>query len=146
MSSHEVERLYRELIHAWNARDAGAMAVLFAPDGYAVGFDGSEMHGPAAIESSLAAIFASHVTGSYVPIVRSVLSPCADVGILRAHVGMVPAGQHDLKSELNAVQTVVAIDVAGGWRIQLLQNTPAAYHGRPDAVASLTAELRQHVK
>jgi hypothetical protein len=28
-------------------------------------------------------------------------------------------------------------------RIHLFQNTPAAFHGRPDAVAALTAELQR---
>lgn len=29
------------------------------------------------------------------------------------------------------------------WRIVLFQNTPAQFHGRPDLVTQLTAELRE---
>jgi hypothetical protein len=44
---------------------------------------------------------------------------------------------------LNAIQTFVASREAGGWQVQALQNTPAAFHGRPEARELLTAELRE---
>jgi hypothetical protein len=37
---------------------------------------------------------------------------------------------------------MVAVRTADGWRITLLQNTPAQFHGRPEAVEALTTELR----
>src|SRR6266480_4861248 len=46
-----------------------------------------------------------------------------------------------LKPDVNAVQTLLAERTAGGWRIVLLQNTPAQHHGRPDLVEQHTAEL-----
>jgi hypothetical protein len=55
---------------------------------------------------------------------------------------MVPAGQGDLDPDKNAVQTMIAKRHPEGWRIALLQNTPAQYHGRPEAAEALTAELR----
>ena len=63
--------------------------------------------------------------------------------MLRAVAGMVPAGQDDLLPALNAVQSLVAVQREGQWRIALFQNTPAAFHGRPEAVEALTEELRQ---
>jgi len=65
------------------------------------------------------------------------------VAILRAIVGMVPPGQVDLNPALNAHQTVVASRREGIWRIELLQTTPAQFHGRPDLVQQMTEELRQ---
>lgn len=142
MTSATVEPLYRQLLDAWNSRDAAAFAALFTPDGHSIGFDGSEMHGREAIQSALANIFAHHPTARYVPLVREASTIRPDIAILRAHVGMVPPGQQAIKPDVNAVQVVIAVKSDGGWRIRLLQNTPAAYHGRPEAVEQLTKELQ----
>ena len=64
------------------------------------------------------------------------------VAILRAVVGMVPPGKTDINPAVNAVQSIVAVRENGAWRIALFQNTPAAYHGRPEASEELTTELR----
>ncbi len=138
----EVRSLYRELLDAWNARDAGAMAALFAPDGGVVGFDGSSHEGPEGIRADLGRIFAHHPTASFVGKVRSVRPLSADVALLRAVAGMVPPGASALNPDVNAVQTLVAVRLEGGWRIASFQNTPAAFHGRPDLVERLTEELR----
>jgi hypothetical protein len=41
------------------------------------------------------------------------------------------------------VQTLVAVRQGDAWRIASFQNTPAAFHGRPEAVEELTRELRE---
>ena len=146
MSQHEVEDLYRRLIDAWNRRDADGMARLMADEGLIIGFDGTEMRGPKEAGAALARIFADHPTASYVTLVRSVRELTSAAALLHAHVGMVPPGQDDLKPEVNAAQTLVAVRGGEGWRIHLFQNTPAAYHGRPDAVEQLTSELRQRLR
>lgn len=56
---------------------------------------------------------------------------------------MVPPGQADLSPAVNSVQTLIAVKDRASWRIALFQNTPAAFHGRPEASAALTDELRQ---
>ena len=56
---------------------------------------------------------------------------------------MVPPGQQDLNPAVNAVQTLVAAKHEGKWRIELYQNTPAQFHGRPDLAQRLTDELRK---
>jgi uncharacterized protein (TIGR02246 family) len=137
-----VETVYRVLLDAWNARDADAFARCFAEDGVTYGFDGSELAGRAAIAEELGRIFRDHETGRYVAIVRSVRSLGDDVALLRAVVGMVPAGRDDLEPQLNAAQTLLVQRHADGWRVVQLQNTQAQYHGRPEAVEELTAELR----
>src|SRR5712691_7999382 len=68
----EMRALYRELLDAWNKRDADAFAALFALDGDVVGFDGSQMSGRAEIASTLGQIFADHPTGAYVSQIRGV--------------------------------------------------------------------------
>ncbi len=139
----EVTALYRQLLHAWNARDAEAYAALFAEQSTVIGFDGSQMTGPAEIADTLRNIFADHQTGRYVGVVRAVTTLAPGVALLRAVSGVVPAGQSDLNPALNAHQTLLAARRDKGWHILLYQNTPAQFHGRPDAVQQLTDELRQ---
>jgi uncharacterized protein (TIGR02246 family) len=139
----EIEKLYRQLLDAWNKRSAHDFAALVAEDGNLVGFDGSPMNGRAEIESHLSAIFADHPTSAYVGKVREVRLLSPDVGVLRAVAGMVPPGQSDLNPAVNAIQTLVAVRQGGQWRIAVYQNTPAAFHGRREAVQALTKELRQ---
>lgn len=136
------EELYRALLDAWNRDDAEAFAAPFAAEGVVVGFDGSEMRGREEIAAALGQVFADHATGSYVGIVRSERALTDDVVLLHAVSGVVPAGAQDLKEELNAVQALVATRRDGRWEIDLYHNTPAAWHGRPDDVAALSAELR----
>jgi hypothetical protein len=61
--------------------------------------------------------------------------------LLRGVVGMVPPGQSALKSERNAVQSLVAVLEGGQPRIALFHNTPARFDGRPQLAEQLTAEL-----
>jgi uncharacterized protein (TIGR02246 family) len=137
-----VEQLYRELLSAWNKRDASAFAALFGEEATCVGFDGTTMVGPAEMESSLSKIFGHHQTPRYVSIIRFVRALSAEVLLMRADAGMVPEGQDEINPELNAVQALVAANRGDGWKIEHFQNTPAAFHGRPEAVLALTEELR----
>ncbi|HKI22472.1 MAG TPA: SgcJ/EcaC family oxidoreductase [Gaiellaceae bacterium] len=136
------EQLYRAVLKCWNVRNAAGFAGLFESEGHSIGFDGSEMHGPEEIESALGEIFADHETAAYVAKIREVRLLTPELALLGAVVGMVPAGQDDLDPDKNAVQTLVAKRHPEGWRVALLQNTPAQYHGRPEVAEALTAELR----
>jgi uncharacterized protein (TIGR02246 family) len=136
-------RLYAELIECWNRRDAMGFADLFAEEGGLVGFDGSQVDGRAAIEDHLAGIFADHRPQPYVSIVREVRALTPDVAIVRAVAGM---GERDINPAVNAIQTLIVARRDGRWEVQLFQTTPAAFHGRPDASAELTAELRDALK
>ncbi len=54
------------------------------------------------------------------------------------------ADKYDIRPELNAVQTLVAVKHGNDrWKIAIYQNTPAAFHGRPELGEQLTEELRQ---
>ncbi len=138
-----VRSLYHELLDRWNRRNAEDMAALFARDGGLVGFDGSPLDGRADIESHLRQIFADHPTAAFVGKVRGVRFLTPEVAVLRAVAGMVPPGQTDLNPAVNTVQTVVAAKHDGRWQIAVFQNTPAAFHGRPEQREQLTEELRQ---
>lgn len=139
----ELRLLHEALLDYWNERNAEGFAGLFTDDGMVVGFDGSQMNGRQEIASQLGQIFADHQTAAYAGKVRTVKSLTADVAVLQAVVGMVPPGQSDVNSAVNAVQILVAVRPRGKWRIAVLQNTPAAYHGRPEMVQLLTDELRE---
>ena len=138
----EIRALYERLLTAWNDQDAESFGGLFTSDGDQVGFDGSQAAGTEQITASLSAIFADHRTARYVWLVRSVRLVGPGVAVLRAEVGLVPPAGGDVMPERNAVQTVVAVDGSDGWRVTLFHNTPAQFHGRPEAVEALTAELR----
>ena len=133
--------VYTALLDAWNRRDAKAFAAVFTPIGIAIGFDGSQMNGRAAIEAELARVFADHETASYVAKVRTVVRVSRDDVLVHAVAGMAPRGASELNPATNAVQAIVAVREGETLRIALFQNTPAAFHGRPELVAQLTAEL-----
>jgi uncharacterized protein (TIGR02246 family) len=137
-----VRALHRQLLERWNRRDAAGLAALFTDDGNLVGFDGSQVNGRTEIEAHLRPIFADHPTAAYVGIVRGVRQLGLEVAVLRAVVGMVPPGQTDLVPAVNAIQTLVAARRDGQWRVEVFQNTPVAFRGRPEASQALTEELR----
>ena len=101
----EVRLLYGHVLSRWNRRDAREFAALFCDDGSVVGFDGSSHDGRAAIESELSQIFAHHPTPAFVGKIRRVRFLTADVAVVSAGAGMVPAGQSDPDPELSAKLT-----------------------------------------
>ncbi|HET9980765.1 MAG TPA: SgcJ/EcaC family oxidoreductase [Ktedonobacterales bacterium] len=135
--------VFHQLLERWNQRDASGFAARFMDDGVSIGFDGSAMNGRDEIEVTLSQIFADHVTSAYIGKVRSVRLLAPDVALLLAVVGMVPPGKSDINPAVNAMYTLVMKREAGEWRIALLQNTPAQFHGRPEMAEALTQELRQ---
>ena len=140
--STQVRSLYAKLLDRWNQRDAGEYASLFADNGNLIGFDGSQVNGRQEICAHLSEIFQHHETASYVSIVKEVRHLDAGVWVLRAVAGMVPPGKPGINPAVNAIQTLVAIKSGNDFRIAVFQNTPAAFHGRPEASEQLTRELQ----
>ena len=101
---------YRQLLEAWNNRDAEAFASAFEEDGSSVGFDGSPMNGRTEIASTLRTIFENHQTAAYIAKVREVRALGSGVVLIRAVVGMVPPGEKELNPATNAVQSVVTVE------------------------------------
>ncbi|MGE3277629.1 MAG: SgcJ/EcaC family oxidoreductase [Vicinamibacterales bacterium] len=135
--------VYSQLLNAWNRQSAGDFSELFGESGSCVGFDGSPMNGRVEIESSLRAIFTHHRTASYVAKVREVRSLGAAVTLVRAVAGMIPPGKNEVNPQVNAIQNLVVVASDQGMQIALFQNTPAAFHGRPELSESLTRELSE---
>jgi uncharacterized protein (TIGR02246 family) len=144
--SNELHALYQHLMDGWNNRCAQAMAEQFTEDGEIIGFDGSLSIGREEILSHLKPIFGHHLTAPFVSKVKSVCLVGSDAAILRAIAGMVPHGQSDVQPNLHTHHTLVAVNNEGKWLIQLFQNTPAQFHGRPELVEQMTEELRQLLK
>ena len=138
-----VEAVYFALLDAWNRRDAAGMAALYADRGIQIGFDGSRADGAAEVRSHLEPIFRDHPTARFVAKLRDCRLLNGDTALLTAVAGMIPPGKDRINPQTNAVQTVVASRHAGGWRIELFQNTPAAWHGRDEDRERLTAELQE---
>jgi uncharacterized protein (TIGR02246 family) len=75
--------------------------------------------------------------------VREVRPLGPGTAVLIAITGLVPPGRTNVSPATIAHQTVVAVREDGVWGIELFQNTPAQFHGRPELVNALTAELQQ---
>jgi uncharacterized protein (TIGR02246 family) len=146
MLIEDVEALYFHLLEQWTRRDAEAMAALFTEDGSVIGFDGSQMNGRREIASTLRAIFTDHLTPAFFGIIREVRPLGEHAALIRAVAGMVEEGADHLNPALNAVQSMVVIQEEHHWRVALFQNTPAAFHGRPEEGDELTRELAALVR
>ncbi len=140
---NEVKAIYTQLLDAWNERNAEGMAELYSEDGESIGFDGSQSIGRQEIFSHLKPIFEHHLTARFVSKVKDVRFLSSEIAILRAIAGMVPPGQSDINPNVNTHHTLVVVKSEGDWRIQLFQNTPAQFHGRPELVQQMTQELRE---
>lgn len=141
-ASEDIESLYRSILAAWNDGDAARFGDAFTDEASMVGFDGSPVESPRSITEHLAEIFADHQPARFVAKVREVRPLGPGVMLLRSVVGLVPPGQTDIAPEVNSLQVLVAVEADGAWRAAHLQTTPAAFHGRPEAVEALTTELR----
>ena len=142
-STEAVLKVYESLLLAWNNQDARKMGELFEPNGSVVGFDGSQLNTIAEIVDTMGFIFSQHPTAKFVSIVREVRAIGSDSILVRASVGMVPRHGKEINPAMNAIQSLVATKVGTEWKISLFQNTPAAWHGRPEDQEKLSNELRQ---
>jgi len=141
-----VRLLYQNLLTCWNNHNANDYSNLFTEDANVIGFDGSQMNGREEINKQISEIFANHKVSSYVNIVREIRSLSPTAFILRAVAGMTPPGQENINPAVNVIQTLIAQKHEDNFYIALFQNTPAAFHGRPELSRQLTEELQQMVK
>lgn len=141
-----VEELYANLMEAWNKRDAKAFEELFILDGDLVGFDGTQAHGQGSIREHLAKVFEDHPTNPYVYRITGVTQISTEVAIVRAIAGMIPPGATDPDPKLHAIHRLTAVHRGGAYRVALFQTTPAQFHGRPQEVEQMTADLRAAIK
>ncbi|MGG2063842.1 SgcJ/EcaC family oxidoreductase [Bacillus sp. S14(2024)] len=138
-----IKKVYERLIEAWNNRDAEGMANLFTEHGESIGFDGSQSIGPTEIFSHLSPIFRDHPTARFVSKIKDLRFIGENAAILRAIAGMIPSGKSDLNPAVNTHHTLIVINNLNEWKIELFQNTPAQFHGRPELVEQMTEELKE---
>lgn len=141
MTEEDVSQLYQQLLQCWNDNNAEGYAALFAENGSIVGFDGTPVNGRNSISDHLSGIFTHHKVASYVSIVREIRFLTPDVAMLRGVAGMVPPGKTTINPATNAIQTMIVNKRNDAFEIAMFQNTPAAFHGRPEASDELTKEL-----
>jgi uncharacterized protein (TIGR02246 family) len=139
-----IRAIYQQLMDGWNAGSGDAFAAPFEEDGDLVGFDGTHFKGRQEIALFHQHLFDIFLKGSrLVGKVRSVrFLTTSDVAVMHAVGGTVMAGQTDLESERNSVQTLVTVRRNGNWYIAAFQNTRATYIGRPEESQKLTEELQ----
>ncbi|WP_432352042.1 SgcJ/EcaC family oxidoreductase [Sporosarcina sp. A2] len=142
----DINSLYQRLIDTWNKRDAKGMADQFTEQGIQIGFDGSKVIGREEISSHLEPILENHPTALFITLVKNIRALGTDTAILQAIAGMIPPGKTDIEPTINAHQTLVAVKKDNDWKIELFQNTPAQFHGRPEIVEQMTDELRRSIK
>jgi len=132
------------MMEGWNQGDGEAFAAPYVETGDHVGFDGTHLKGRAEIAAQHQQLFDTWVKGSrLVGKVRSVQFLTPEVAVMHAVGGTVMAGESDLASDRNSIQTLVAVKQEGEWRLAAFQNTRVQYWGRPEAAEALTEELRQ---
>ncbi|WP_158726679.1 SgcJ/EcaC family oxidoreductase [Tomitella fengzijianii] len=137
--------LYLGLLHAWNERDAEAMAACFTDGGIMIGFDGSLAEGGPAIRDHLAPIFRDHPTAAFLTVLRARRATSRG-GILLADVAMVPPGGDQLIPATLARQTLVAEECDGDIRVALFQNTPTDLDWDDEGRKALLGELGRAFK
>ena len=138
-----VAAFYQKLLECWNNQNATGFANLFAKDGNAIGFDGSQMNGRQEIDQQISQVFKHHKVSSYIGIVREVRLLSPTVFVLRAVAGMIAPGQSNINPAVNAIQTLVIQKEKEDFCIAVFQNTPAAFHERPELKEQLTKELQE---
>ncbi len=143
MNTEQIENIYIQLLDYWNQRNAEGMASLFSENGNVVGFDGSQMNQQTEIKSELEKVFESHKTSKYIWKIREIRFLNDSTAILRSVVGMIPPGSDDINADVNAIQSLIVVLESESWKIELFQNTPAKFDGRPELAEKLTNELRQ---
>lgn len=138
-----IESIYQRLINSWNQTDSKAFADMFAKDGNIIGFDGSQANGRDEIYEHLTGIFNDHKPARFATIVEEIRWLNPGVALLRAVAGMVPRGKTEINPQTNTIQSLIVTKNEDGWKISLFQNTPAAFHGRPELSEELTRKLQK---
>ena len=138
-----IRSIYKTLLESWNRNDAEGFSRLFTESANVIGFDGSQMNTPKQISDELSKIFRDHKVSSYVGIVKEVRKLSQNIYLLRSIAGMLPPGKSEIKQDVNAIQTLIVATSDTGLKIELYQNTPAAFHGRPELSKQVTEELQE---
>lgn len=146
MDKAKIQNLYDQFIKSWNDQSADGMADLITENGHMIGYDGSQMDGPEDVRKTIGEIFKQYPTGIFITVTKDIRFLSDKIAFLRASSGIVPRGGDDINPNVNAHQTMIAVEENGQWKISLFQNTPAQYHMAPEKKDEMSAELRKQLK
>ncbi len=129
-----VRTLYQQLIDAWNTSSGGVYAAPFAEDDDLIGFDGTHFKGRQEIAPFHQRLFDTHLKGTrLVGQVTSVRFLSPDVALMQAVGGTVMRGKSAPTPERDSIQTLVATNCGGEWRLAAFHNTRVRPIGRHPA-------------
>ncbi|MCL4301233.1 MAG: SgcJ/EcaC family oxidoreductase [Anaerolineae bacterium] len=126
-----IRALYQQLMDGWNKGSAEAFAASFAEEGHLIGFDGTHLKGREEITSFHQPLFDKWLKGSrLVGQVIDVQFLAPQVALLHATGGTIMGGQSKPSPERDSIQTLVAVQRGGEWRLAAFQNTRIRPMGR----------------
>jgi uncharacterized protein (TIGR02246 family) len=126
-----VRALYKALMAAWNDGSGEAYARVFAEDGDLIGFDGVRFRGRREIAPFHQRLFETHLKGTrLVGQVTDVRFLSSDVALMHAVGGTVMRGKSTPTPARDSIQTLVATNRGGEWRLAAFQNTRVRPMGR----------------
>jgi uncharacterized protein (TIGR02246 family) len=119
-----VRALYQQLMDAWNEGSAEAYAELFAEDGVLVGFDGTAFEGRQEIVAFHQPLFEKWLKGTrLVGDVTRVQFLVPNVALMHAIGGTILRGKSKPHPSRASIQTLVAVQNHGEWKLAAFQNT-----------------------
>jgi uncharacterized protein (TIGR02246 family) len=126
-----IRALYQQMMAGWNKGNGKAFAAAFAEDGHLIGFDGTHLKGREEIASFHQPLFDKWLKGSrLVGQVTEVQLLAPDVALMHAVGGTIMGGQSKPAPERDSIQTLVAVQRGGEWRLAAFQNTRIRPMGR----------------
>jgi len=119
-----VRALYQQLMDAWNEGSAEAYAESFAEDGVLVGFDGTAFEGRQEIVSFHQPLFDKWLKGTrLVGDVTRVRFLAPNVALVHAIGGTILREKSRPHPSRASIQTLVAVQNHGEWKLAAFQNT-----------------------
>jgi uncharacterized protein (TIGR02246 family) len=116
----QVRELYEQLMNGWNRGDGEAFAAAFAQDGDLIGFDGTHLKGIDEIVSFHQPLFEKWLKGTrLVGEVTSIKFLSPDVALMHAIGSTVMRGKSQPSPERDSIQTLVAAQRDGEWRLEM---------------------------
>ena len=126
-----VRALYQQLMNGWNKGNGEAFAFVFTEDGDLVAFDSTHFHGRTEIAPFHQELFDTWLKGSrLVGQVKDVRFLSPQIALMHAVGSIVMRGTSQPSPTRDSIQTLVAVQKAGEWRLAVFQNTRLRQMGR----------------
>jgi uncharacterized protein (TIGR02246 family) len=126
-----IRALYQQQMDGWNTGDGEAFAAPFTDQCSFVAFDGTTFDSRASIVEFHDPLFKTHLKGTRLAgEVTDVRFLAPGVALARATGSTVMPGEAGPKPARDSIQTLVAVQEAGGWKLTAFQNTRIRPIGR----------------